>query len=85
MTAAVPMVDPVGEARFRRLIFVRLFIVSFLLGIAALIQTGGDLDIRAVLSTGFRHYRAIYVLSVLHILARYWTPSFNLSLQATST
>ncbi|MCK9229793.1 MAG: ATP-binding protein [Syntrophales bacterium] len=85
MTAAVPMVDPVGEARFRRLIFVRLFIVSFLLGIAALIQTGGDLDIPGrSLYLVFAIIGTIYVLSVFYmILARYWDrPLFNLSLQA---
>lgn len=84
-TAAAPMVDPVGAARVRWLIFLRLFIVSFILGIAALIQAGGDLDIPArSLYPVFIIIGGTSVLSVLYMaLARFWDrPVHNVSLQA---
>lgn len=85
MTAAAPLVEPVGKGRFRWLILLRLFIVSFLLGIAALIQAGGDLDIPArSLYLIFTIIGATYVLSILYmVLARFWDrPFFSVSLQA---
>ncbi|HET56867.1 MAG TPA: PAS domain S-box protein [Deltaproteobacteria bacterium] len=74
-----------GVARLRWLIFLRLFILSFLLGIAALIQSSGDEAVSdSSLYLVFAIIGVTYVLSIFYIvLPRFLAgAALNVSLQA---